>query len=94
MSLIGIKDMSLIEEPPEERYPVQTYVLEQDNELIRDAIQRELDRDGQVYIVYNTVANKPEAVPAPRPDYVRSTNVAPLQMGSDKITTQPARETA
>jgi len=48
----------------------------------------------QVYIVYNTVANKPEAVPAPRPDYVRSTNVAPLQMGSDKITTQPARETA
>ncbi len=55
MSLIGIKDMSLIEEPPEERYPVQTYVLEQDDELIRDAIQRELDRDGQVYIVYNRV---------------------------------------
>lgn len=55
MSLIGIKDMSLIEEPPEERYPVQTYVLEQDNELIRDAIQRELDRDGQVYIVYNRI---------------------------------------
>lgn len=55
MSLIGIKDMSLIEEPPEERYPVQTYVLEQDEELIRDAIQRELDRDGQVYIVYNRV---------------------------------------
>jgi transcription-repair coupling factor (superfamily II helicase) len=55
MSLVGIKDMSLIEEPPEERYPVQTYVLEQDEELIRDAIQRELDRDGQVYIVYNRV---------------------------------------
>ena len=55
MSLIGIKDMSLIEEPPEERYPVQTYVLEQDDELIRDAIQRELDRDGQVYIIYNRV---------------------------------------
>lgn len=55
MSLIGIKDMSLIEEPPEERYPVQTYVLEQDDELIRDAIQRELDRDGQVYVVYNRV---------------------------------------
>jgi transcription-repair coupling factor (superfamily II helicase) len=55
MSLIGIKDMSLIEEPPEERYPVQTYVLEQDEELIRDVIQRELDRDGQVYIVYNRV---------------------------------------
>ena len=55
MSLIGIKDMSLIEEPPEERYPVQTYVLEQDDEMIRDAIQRELDRDGQVYVVYNRV---------------------------------------
>ena len=55
MSLIGIKDMSLIEEPPEERYPVQTYVLEQDDELMKDAIQRELDRDGQVYIVYNRV---------------------------------------
>jgi len=55
MSLIGIKDMSLIEEPPEERYPVQTYVLEQDEEMIRDAIQRELDRDGQVYVVYNRV---------------------------------------
>lgn len=55
MSLIGIKDMSLIEEPPEERYPVQTYVLEQDDEIIRDVIQRELDRDGQVYVVYNRV---------------------------------------
>lgn len=55
MSLVGIKDMSLIEEPPEERYPVQTYVLEQDDELIRDAIQRELDRGGQVYVVYNRV---------------------------------------
>ena len=55
MSLIGIKDMSLIEEPPEERYPVQTYVLEQDDELMRDAIQRELERGGQVYVVYNRV---------------------------------------
>ena len=55
MSLVGIKDMSLIEEPPEERYPVQTYVLEQDDEMIRDVVQRELDRDGQIYIVYNRV---------------------------------------
>ncbi len=55
MSLVGIKDMSMIEEPPEERYPVQTYVLEQDEDVIRDAIQRELDRDGQVYVVYNRV---------------------------------------
>ncbi len=56
MSLTGIKDMSLIEEPPEERYPVQTYVLEQDDELIRDVIERETGRGGQVFVVYNRVA--------------------------------------
>ncbi len=55
MSLVGIKDMSLIEEPPEERYPVQTYVLEQEDELIKTAIERELARDGQVYIIFNRV---------------------------------------
>lgn len=55
MSLTGIKDMSLIEEPPEERYPVQTYVMEQEDIMIRDAIERELDRGGQVYVVYNRV---------------------------------------
>ena len=55
MSLTGIKDMSLIEEPPEERYPVQTYVLEQDDMMIRDAITREIDRGGQVFVVYNRI---------------------------------------
>ncbi|MCB6992146.1 transcription-repair coupling factor [bacterium 210820-DFI.6.37] len=55
MSLVGIKDMSIIEEPPEERYPVQTYVLEQDDALLRDAIEKELDRGGQVYVVFNRV---------------------------------------
>lgn len=55
MSLLGIKDMSLIEEPPEERYPVQTYVLEQDEMMIKEAIERELGRNGQVYVVYNRV---------------------------------------
>ena len=55
MSLSGIRNMSIIEEPPEERYPIQTYVIEQDDEIIREAILRELDRDGQVYIVYNRV---------------------------------------
>jgi len=55
MSLTGIKDMSLIEEPPEERYPVQTYVMEQDDSTIRETIQRELDRGGQVFVVYNRV---------------------------------------
>lgn len=55
MSLTGIKDMSIIEEPPEERYPVQTYVLEQDYALIKEIIERELGRGGQVYVVYNRV---------------------------------------
>ncbi|MBQ2042226.1 MAG: transcription-repair coupling factor [Firmicutes bacterium] len=55
MSLIGIRDMSVIEEPPEDRYPVQTYVMEQDDILIADAIKRELGRGGQVYVVYNRV---------------------------------------
>lgn len=55
MSLTGIKDMSLITEPPGERYPVQTYVTEQDDILLREIIQRELDRDGQVFVVYNRV---------------------------------------
>ncbi len=55
MSLSGIKDMSLIEEPPEERYPIQTYVMEQDDMMIRDVIKRELDRDGQIFIICNRV---------------------------------------
>lgn len=55
MSLTGIKDMSLIEEPPEERYPVQTYVLEQDDQLLKEVIERELNRGGQAYVVYNRV---------------------------------------
>ncbi len=55
MSLIGVRDMSVIEQPPEDRYPVQTYVMEQDDEAIASAIKRELARGGQVYIVYNRV---------------------------------------
>lgn len=55
MSLTGIKDMSLIEEPPEERYPVQTYVLEQEDQVLKDVIERELGRGGQVFILYNRV---------------------------------------
>ena len=55
MSLTGIKDMSLIEEPPEERYPVQTYVMEQDDRTLRDLIEREIGRGGQVYVVFNRV---------------------------------------
>ena len=55
MSLSGGKDMSIIEEPPEDRYPVQTYVMEQDDFVIRDAIEKELARGGQVYVLYNRV---------------------------------------
>jgi transcription-repair coupling factor (superfamily II helicase) len=55
MSLIGIRDMSVLEEPPEERHPIQTYVLEHNEELIKDAIYRELSRGGQIYYVYNRV---------------------------------------
>ena len=55
MSLSGIKDMSTIEEPPEDRYPVQTYVMEEDDFVIREAIEKELARGGQVYVLYNKV---------------------------------------
>lgn len=55
MSLVGIRDMSLIEDPPEERYPIQTYVMEFNEQMIRDAILKEMSRNGQVYIVYNRV---------------------------------------
>ena len=55
MSLIGIRDMSVLEEAPEERMPIQTYVLEYNDEMIREAIQRECARQGQVYYVYNRV---------------------------------------
>lgn len=57
MSLVGVRDISVIETPPEERYPVQTYVVEYNDQLIRDAILRELNRGGQVYFVYNRVEN-------------------------------------
>lgn len=55
MSLIGIRDMSVLEEPPQDRIPIQTYVLEFNEEMVREAISRELARGGQVYYVYNRV---------------------------------------
>lgn len=57
MSLIGIRDMSVLEEPPVDRLPIQTYVMEYNEEMIREAINRELARNGQVYYVYNRVNN-------------------------------------
>ncbi|MGI6526734.1 MAG: transcription-repair coupling factor [Caldicoprobacterales bacterium] len=55
MSLVGIRDISVIETPPEDRFPVQTYVVEYSDSLVRDAIIREVQRGGQVYFVYNHV---------------------------------------
>lgn len=55
MSLIGIRDMSVLEEAPQDRMPIQTYVMEYNDEMVREAIQRELSRQGQVYYVYNKV---------------------------------------
>ncbi len=55
MAMVGVRDMSVIETPPEDRYPVRTYVLEFEPQLIREAINRELGRGGQVFFVYNKV---------------------------------------
>ena len=57
MSLVGVRDISIIETPPEDRYPIQTYVVEYNDQLIKDAILRELNRGGQIYFVYNRVEN-------------------------------------
>lgn len=57
MSLVGIRDMSVLEEAPGERQPIQTYVMEYNEEMVREAIVRELSRQGQVYYVYNRVNN-------------------------------------
>ncbi len=57
MSLIGIRDMSVLEEAPNDRLPIQTYVMEYNDEMVREAIVRELARNGQVYYVYNRVNN-------------------------------------
>jgi len=55
MAMVGIRDLSVIAEPPSDRYPVQTFVMEYNETVVRNAIQRELDRNGQVYYLYNRV---------------------------------------
>lgn len=57
MSLVGIRDMSLLEEPPVDRMPIQTFVMEKSEPIVREAVLRELGRGGQVYYVYNRVGN-------------------------------------
>ena len=55
MSIVGVRDMSIIYEPPQNRKPVQTYVIEYDSEIIKEAITKELERNGQVFYLYNNV---------------------------------------
>ena len=57
MSLVGIRDMSVLEEPPVDRMPIQTFVMEKNEEIVREAVIREISRGGQVYYVYNRVGN-------------------------------------
>ena len=57
MSLNGIRDMSVLEEPPLERQPIQTFVMEEEDELVREAIYREIGRGGQVFFLHNRVQN-------------------------------------
>ena len=57
MSMIGIRSLSLIETPPVDRYPVQTYVIEENRQIIKDAIYKEMSRNGQVFLLYNRVEN-------------------------------------
>ena len=75
MSLIGIRDMSVLEEAPQDRLPIQTYVMEYEREMVRAAISRELGRGGQVYYVYNRVNNIAE-VTAQIAELVPEANVA------------------
>ena len=55
MAMVSVRDMSLLETPPENRYPVTTYVLEQNTEVLVDAMKKELSRGGQVFYLYNRV---------------------------------------
>ena len=55
MSIVGVRDMSVIYEPPQDRKPVQTYVIEYDEEVIKEAITKELEREGQVFYLFNNV---------------------------------------
>lgn len=71
MSMLGVRDLSVIETPPENRFPVQTYVMEYNGVLVREAIEREIARDGQVYFLYNRVediARKAEEISMLVPD--------------------------
>lgn len=59
MSMVGVRDLSVIETPPANRFPVQTYVMEHSGALVREAIEREMARGGQVFYLYNRVEDMP-----------------------------------
>ncbi|MBC1926206.1 helicase-related protein, partial [Listeria innocua] len=85
-SMLGVRDLSVIETPPANRFPVQTYVAEQNNVLVREAIERELARDGQVYYLYNrveSITQKADEISAMVPDARVAT--AHGQMGESEL---------
>ena len=86
MALSGIRDMSTIEEPPADRYPVQTYVMEHNNAIIDDAIRREIQRGGQVYYLHNRVETIDQCASAlTRRIPGLTVAVAHGQMGEDQL---------
>lgn len=88
MSMLGVRDLSVIETPPENRFPIQTYVVEFNESLVREAIERELSRGGQVYFLYNRVdeiAQMAERVSAMVPD--AKVSVAHGQMKETELET-------
>ena len=86
MALSGIRDMSTIEEPPADRYPVQTFVMEHNNAIIDDAIRREIERGGQVYYLHNRVENIDQCASALQKRIPGlSVAVAHGQMGEDAL---------
>ena len=86
MALSGIRDMSTIEEPPADRYPVQTFVMEHNNPIIDDAIRREVERGGQVYYLHNRVETIDQCASAmQRRIPGLSVAVAHGQMGEDML---------
>ena len=86
MALSGIRDMSTLEEPPADRYPVQTYVMEHSNAILDDAIRREIERGGQVYYLHNRVESIEQCASALKKRIPGlSVAVAHGQMGEDAL---------
>ena len=65
MSMVGVRDLSVMETPPQNRYPIQTYVMEQTPNVIRDACLREMNRGGQVFYLHNRIGDIDEVVTRP-----------------------------